>query len=386
MNWIRKNLLVLLTSILLVSACASTPKEVTTLRGQIKNEMQGTKIFLEEITYTSRTPLDTGELDAHGKFLLEVKLKSLGLYQVRIGETRSLLFVLDEKPATITVNADSASLRSFTYKVNGSPASDQLRSFIAETKKFGDAFGAAIREYEKNVNDSTPDSLAKVYESKVTMADSNFRVYARSYIDTVTNPVIAMFAVSNLDYERDRTLYDQVEEKVKAESAQLPFSQTFLAMVNSKKQPAQANPYGPKFATGTPAPDIVMTDVTGKERKLSSLKGNYVLLDFWASWCGPCRMENPNIVSAYEKYKSKDFMIFSVSLDTDKNKWINAIKKDNLYWPDHVSELKGWQSPICAVYGIRSIPQSFLLDPEGNIIATNLRGAELDRKLAEVLQ
>jgi thiol-disulfide isomerase/thioredoxin len=122
----------------------------------------------------------------------------------------------------------------------------------------------------------------------------------------------------------------------------------------------------------------------GITKTLSKLRGNYVLLDFWASWCGPCRAENPNVVRNYRKYKDKGFTVMSVSLDTDRTKWLAAIKKDGLEWPNHVSELKGWQTSVLPNYGINSIPYTVLIDKEGKIIQTNLRGPALEAKLKEI--
>jgi peroxiredoxin len=142
----------------------------------------------------------------------------------------------------------------------------------------------------------------------------------------------------------------------------------------------------PQPSEGDVAPDITLQDRDGKEVSLSSLKGKVVLIDFWASWCGPCRAENPNVVKAYEKYKDKGFTIFSVSLDDNKDRWLQAIEKDKLTWPSHVSDLKGWRSAGAALYSVSSIPATFLLDRNGKIIGKNLRGSALEDKLKSVLQ
>jgi peroxiredoxin len=137
-------------------------------------------------------------------------------------------------------------------------------------------------------------------------------------------------------------------------------------------------------AIGQPAPEIALESPEGNEIALSSFKGKVVLIDFWASWCGPCRKEMPNVVKAYAKFKNKGFEIFGVSLDQDKSRWVDAIQKDGITWPQ-VSDLKQWQSSVVRQYNIQGIPYTVLLDREGKILAKNLRGEELEKKLAEVL-
>ena len=368
-----------------VAACSFSHKGGLTLKGHIKDVSAGTKVYLEEVTYVTRNAIDTAELDAHGDYSFSTKLKNLGLYQLRIGEKDAIFLVIDEKPQTITVNADTAAIRNFSYAVKGSSSSEQLRKFIGEIKKYGEAFGKAIGEYGKNVNDSTADSTRQFYAARVMQADSNFRKYARGYVDTVKNPIIAIFAVSNLDFKHDRSSYDKLETRMK-DYAELPFVQSYLSMMNDQKQANQEDMYTPKFKAGDIAPEIELKNPVGNPVKLSSLRGKVVLLDFWASWCGPCRQENPNVVAVYQKYKDRGFNIFSVSLDTDHDRWVKAIKQDHLDWTAHVSELKGWQSAICEEYGVQSIPQSFLLDKNGKIIGVNLRGESLDQKLSQLFQ
>jgi peroxiredoxin len=140
-------------------------------------------------------------------------------------------------------------------------------------------------------------------------------------------------------------------------------------------------------AIGKTAPDFSQPDTSGKEVKLSDFRGKYVLVDFWASWCGPCRAENPNLVKTYNKYKDNGFTVLGVSLDQPgkKNSWLAAIHKDNLTWTQ-VSDLKFWDNEVAVLYGIKAIPSNLLLDPQGKIVAKDLRGEELDKKLAGTLK
>ncbi len=213
-----------------------------------------------------------------------------------------------------------------------------------------------------------------------------FKKFIINFIDTVSDPVVAMFA---LGYTRDIDPLE-LKEAIPNLTKRFPKHQGVTSLVLQYNQfiaqRTQAKPLNTSAPqVGSMAPDFTINDVNNKPFSLSSLKGKYVLVDFWASWCAPCRGENPFVLAAYNKFRNKNFTIVGISLDEERSEWINAIKEDNLSWLQ-LSDLKGMSGPTASLYGIDAIPFNVLLDPQGKIIATSLRGEALEEKLSEVLK
>ncbi len=194
----------------------------------------------------------------------------------------------------------------------------------------------------------------------------------KQMIDENPSSPACIFFIDILDSKKDYAYYKKLSDGLKPYAGTQLVHDFIQKTINIKK-----------LEIGNEAPEIALKNPEGKVVKLSSLRGNYVLVDFWASWCRPCRRENPNNVKMYQKYHDKGFEIYGVSLDRDKNSWLKAIKDDNLTWTQ-VSDLKFWNSEGAKIYNVRSIPHTVLLDKEGKIIAKNLRGKSLEKKLAEI--
>ena len=244
------------------------------------------------------------------------------------------------------------------------------------------ALSAEIDSLQKNKGS---DSIVKLMINNLNKEGGDFKNFIVKSIDTSSDPVVAMFSLGytrGIDPSELKTVIPNLSKRFPTHNGVATIiSQYNELLVKKATPPVQKG----KPVVGSQAPDFSMADATGKQITLSSFKGKFVLIDFWASWCGPCRGENPNVVANYNKFKNKNFTVLGVSLDEDKSKWLEAIKKDNLIW-SHVSDLKGWNSASVPLFGFDGIPYNVLIDPAGKIIATELRGDELGRKLGEMLK
>ena len=344
-------------------------------------------VVFESLGLQTVTRIDS-VANKNGRFVFSFKGSAAepGLFRLRMGPDYSstLMFVLSGKNNNIVIQRDSASVPAYTYKIMGSQPSEQMRAVLAESqtrfKKYNDANAKAM-----NPSLSEPERK-KLAEEANAVADAN-RKYFYAYTDTARNPVVAVFAaVSFLDPQTDILQLKKVRERMTAEKHDFTLIKQFKDYVAGNAEAYEQGEPKAAFKVGDVLPEIALKDTSGAEMKLSSLRGKYVLVDFWASWCGPCRQENPNVVAAYNKYKDKGFTIYSYSLDDKKDLWTKAISDDKLAWNAHVSDLKGWQSESVKKYGLTSIPTNYLLDKEGNVIGFNLRGAELEAALAQFVK
>jgi peroxiredoxin len=362
------------------AACENNGSKNFTVTGEVKNA-PATVVYLEQISFDNMPPqvLDSITLN-DGKFSLKGKAAEESLLQLRFPQIENgpLFFVINDK-SDITITGDWSDIRKLSYK--GSPASERLREFVDSLSNTQQKLGNMQYELQNVIQG---DSLRNLQQAAMTNMVTAFKTYVKKVAMEDKSPMVSMFATSintGADATENEAMYNNLLKR-------FPKHTGIQTIVKQYRESVASAPQAPKQNTpaiGTMAPDITMPDVNGNNFSLSSLKGKYVLVDFWASWCGPCRGENPNIVAAYNKYKNKNFTILGVSLDKTKDAWLEAIKKDGLTWT-HISDLKFWDSEAVGLYGFNGIPYNVLLDPTGKIIADNLRGSDLERKLEEVLQ
>lgn len=312
-------------------------------------------------------------LDKEGNFEMSGQLPLMDYYELHIGNENIHLILRDQ--ADIKVYGDGANLKSFLNIVD-SEESSTYHKFCqtVEAWKFTSDSAAAVVKADPTQSEQVNREMGTRYQ--------RFQGETKTYVAVNANSAALMAAVGAIDPASDFPTFEAVTNQLVAVFGQSEDVKVLKNKYEMIKAQAYAND---KFAPGKLAPDFEELLPDGKTMKLSDLRGNIVLLDFWASWCGPCRRENPHVVGLYEKYKDRGFTVMSVSLDKDRALWLQAIETDKLSWPNHVSDLGFWASKAAKLYGVSGIPFTVLIDKEGKIIGTKLRGQELTTALEGLL-
>jgi len=355
-------------------ACKQEAGWEITLRGKVGFPQEGT-IELQELKQDGTGKKESIELADNYTYEKKIRLTEPGYYRMSFYGKQFLTLILYK--SDVEVNVDGNSQDGFV-EIKGSPDQD----LITQVQKIMNNVQNSPELEQLQVEFSLASSNQDL--TRITELQNEYQRIINKGYDHVASilqdqPVslalINLLSQNNiLDRDKYYDLYLSTAVKLKKEWPDYQVSKEFIEMVDKMKV----------TAISQIAPEIEMPNPEGEMIKLSSLRGKYVLVDFWAKWCGPCRKENPNVVKAYQKYKDKGFEVFGVSLDRNKEDWVQAIEQDGLTWTQ-VSDLKYFDSKAAHDYNISAIPFSILLDPEGKIIAKNLRGSALDKKLEEVL-
>lgn len=366
--------------LLLATACKSNVDQFS-VSGTVSNNPARQAVYLDLIELDGVTPttLDTAVLEAgSGRFELETTPSpEEGIYRLRF-EKDGVFVLLASDRNDIEFNADWKDFGNYTTNsANSNSFRDMLKAFNEKVAVINSKRESLIAQQQQGA----ADSLIRAGEADFNAYVNTTEDYLLKYADTTKSPSVALYIVgpllrTQLEAERFEPVMTSMSKRFNDHPMVQKVVKEYFGYMQQQKS---------ALKLGQPAPDFTLPDQDGKMISLSSLKGKYVLVDFWASWCGPCRQENPNVVAAYKQYSNKNFTILGVSLDKAKEPWLKAIKDDQLTWT-HVSDLKYWESIVVPMYNIQGIPFNVLLDPQGNIVATNLRGSSLQAKLSEVIK
>jgi peroxiredoxin len=398
---IMRNSVLFFSVTLLLVSCSDTANKFS-INGTITNNA-ARMIYLEEVPPVTMQPflVDSAIIGKDGKFVLHADPKESVIYNLRMDQNRfpAVSLISDGSSVELTLKMSAANNQfPESYEVKGSPASQRLKDFIvAFTNQLQAIYPLAVQEDSLSRVVGADSLQTAVTKQKEVLIDK-IKAYSQDAFNKSADPALLVFELGYYQSTANSTSYglqpftdEEVITMLNKMQAQFPSHESVVAVKNLledriKRMKEEMAAKEANSFIGKEAPEFSLPDANGKPISLSSFRGKYVLVDFWASWCGPCRGENPNVVNAYNKYKNKNFTILGVSLDKPgkKDQWLKAIMDDHLTWTQ-VSDLQYWQSPVVGLYKIEGIPFNVLVDPQGKVIAEGLRGSGLEAKLAEVL-
>ena len=358
----------------MVASCPVIAQSNYTISGTLKNAKDNSYVYLHH-KWNNKDFTDSAKVKA-GKFSFSGKSAEPNMFWMTkssfMGEQPNLIFFVDGGKTSISGNVDSLQLAT----VNGGQTQKDYADYLKLMNGYSAKQQAIVNAYNEAKSKNDQVTMGNKYAEYQSL-DKEVKTSLIDFIKTHPKSAVSGYAI----------YYNYQNAQVTAEELESVVGLLDKSILNTKYGKLGQEKLNQIHGTtiGYPAINFSQANPDGKMVSLSDLKGKYVLLDFWASWCGPCRGENPNVVAAFNKYKDKGFTVFGVSLDQNKDKWLGAIKSDNLTWT-HVSDLKGWGNEVAKMYGISSIPQNLLLDKDGKILAKNLRGADLEAKLAEIFK
>jgi thiol-disulfide isomerase/thioredoxin len=342
---------------------------------------------LESLSDSRVIPIDSTVVGSDGSFSLKSHDNlPLDFYRIYFKEGNFLQLITDSSEH-VEITGEFAKMNN--AKVEGSEQTVEYMDLVKKWEPMMEKLAEAQAQIDRPSTDPALDStqwIAK-WEAQSAAAQKEANAFIKGWLEKHSASLLAISIVQNLDPRFDFIWYQRVLTDTKPTCGKLPAYKTLEKLVGQiKNASSSSGPSISNIAVGKMAPEITLPNLSGQTKALSSLRGKIVLLDFWASWCGPCRRENPNVVAIYKKYASQGFDVFSVSLDDKKAPWEAAIKKDGLVWSNHVSDLGGWKSAVVPTYEIESIPFPVLIDKEGKIAAMgeSLRGAGLENELKKL--